>query len=295
MLPFPKQPTDAIQLADWLELGALIARDRNSSYGDLERTLRRSALAELQTDGEIEQKLAEVADELNRRSQSAAEAYPFRIEGSVIGVRRRLLRLEPYVFCLCLSYFGDKRRPGQTTFPRRLFEGLSSIAAGNYLAGAAIRFASPRSTGISKAFREAVTALCKEHIGEGQTFRIQPVGSAKDSRLDVVAWRDSPDRLPGKLLLFGACASGSDWHEKVFELNPVSFCNKWMAEQPVAFVKAFFVPHRIHLQDWKHHSWDAGITFDRCRIAFWAMNGDNRIDYSEYKAWTQSVLRSAQA
>lgn len=293
MLPFPKQPTDAIQLADWLELGALVARDHNSSYGDLERALRRNALAELQTDEEVEQKITEVADELNRRSQSAAEAYPFRIEGSVIGFPRRLLRLEPYLFCLCLSYFGDKRRPGQTPFPRRLFEDLSSIAAGNYLAGAAIRFGWPRSRGIPRAFREAVTALCIGYIGEGQTFREQPVGRTKDSRLDVVAWRDSPDRLPGKLLLFGACASGGDWHEKVFELNPNSFCKKWMAEQPVSFVKAFFIPHRIHLQDWKHNSWDGGIIFDRCRIAFWAMNGENRIDYSEYQLWTQSVLRSA--
>jgi hypothetical protein len=138
-----------------------------------------------------------------------------------------------------------------------------------------------------------VTALCIEHIGEGQTFREQPVGSTKDSHLDVVAWRDSPDRLPGKLLLFGACASGSDWHEKVFELNPDSFCQKWMAEQPVSFVKAFFIPHRIHLKDWKHHSWDGGIIFDRCRIAFWAMNGHNRIDYPEYQLWTKSVLGSA--
>jgi hypothetical protein len=281
-------------LADWLELGALLAKDRNSSYGDLERVLRRSALAELQTDEEIERKIAEVADELNQRSQSAADAYPFRIDGSVIGVRPRIRSLEPYLFCLCLSYFGDRRRPGDTIFPRRLFEDLSSAAAGNYLSGAAIRFGSPRSKGIPRAFSKAVTALCMEHIGEGQSFREQPVLKAKDGGLDVVAWRDSPDRLPGKLLLFGACASGDDWDDdKLGQLNPDSFCKEWLAVLPVSLIKAFFIPHRIEPIRWNHVSWKAGIIFDRCRIAFWAMNGYNRIDYSEYKAWTQSVLRSA--
>lgn len=292
MLPFPTQPTDAIRLADWLELGALVARDRNSSYGDLERALRRSALAELETDEEIERKIAEVADELNRRSQSAAEAYPFRIGGSVIEARPRLRGLVPYLFCLCLSYFGDHRRPGEAIFPRRLFEDLSSVAAGNYVAGSAIRFGWPRR-GISRAFREAVVSLCMNQIGEGGTFREQPVLASKDSHLDVVAWRDFPDRLPGKLLLFGACASGNDWHDKLSELNPDSFCRKWMAEQPISLVKAFFVPHRIELLKWKNHSFDAGIMFDRCRIAFWAMNGGNRIDYSEYQLWIKSALGSA--
>ena len=291
MLPLPKDPTNRVRLADWIELGANLASNHSSSYGDLERALRRMALQELQTDEEIERKIAEVADELGRRSIAAGSAYPYAVDSSVISAKRRSRQSIPYVFCLCLSYFGDRSQSSSHIRPRRLFEDLSTVAAGNYLSGSGIRFGWPRKV-ISKAFREAVTSLCLSYIGEGLQFREQPTLSSKDSRLDVVAWRDSPDRLPGKLLLFGACSSGHDWRNKLYELNPDSFCKKWMAEQPASFVKAFFVPHMLEQLSWKHHSWDAGIIFDRCRIAFWAVNGTNRIDYSPYAQWAQFVLHT---
>jgi hypothetical protein len=293
MLPLPNDPTDSIRLADWLELGALLAKDRNSSFGDLERALRRAALQEIQADEEIERKIAEVADELNRRSIAAASGYPFNFEGSVVSIRKGSRQATPYLFCLCLSYFGDRRQAGLQIAPRRLFEEISSTAAGNYVSGRAVRFGWPRKT-ISNDFKKAVTSLCsRDYIGEGLQFREQPTFSAKDSRLDVVAWRNSPDELPGKLLLFGACSSGNDWRDKLYELNPVSFCNKWMAEQPISFVKAFFVPHRLELQRWGHYGLDAGIIFDRCRIAFWSVNGTNKADYSEYLQWVRSALKAA--
>jgi len=294
MLPILNEPTNAIRLGDWLELEALVAKDRNSSYGDLERVLRRLDVFELRTDEDIECKIAEVADELRRRAYAAGSAYPFIIDGSVISAQAYRRKFFPYLFCLCLSYFGDQRKANKRIFAQRLFEDLSSIAAGNYVSGEAIRFAWPRR-GISRSFESAVNHFCAECIGEGQGFRQQPILCSKDSRLDVVAWRDFPDKLPGKLLLFGACSSGNDWIEKLCELNPDSFCRKWMAEQPISLVRAFFVPHRIDHLRWKHRSWDAGIIFDRCRIAFWAANGPNAIDHTEFFGWIKSVLRAVTA
>ncbi len=291
MLPTPDEPTNSLQLADWLELEALIAKDRNSSFGDLERFLRRLGLFESRTDEDIERKIAEVADELSRRIVAAGSAYPFSMHGSVLLARSRRPKYSPYIFCLCLSYLGRGRRQLEMISARRLFEELSSAAAGNYVKGKAVRFAWPRKN-ISKAFKEAVNDLCsRKNIGEGLGFRQQTVSSSKDSRLDVVAWRDFPDGLPGKLLMFGACSSGGNWQSKINELNPDSFCKKWMSEQPISLVKAFFVPHRLEEPCWKHHSLDAGIIFDRCRIAFWATNGTNTIGHSEIRDWAKSILR----
>ena len=294
MLSLPREPTDPLRLADWLELVALSSPGRNSSYGDLERALNRAALHELDSDELIEHKLSQVDDELQRRVGSAGSAYPFNVDHSVVSAQRRRRRFVPYLFCLCLSYFGDRRRPGDPTFPRRLFEDLCTVAAANYVGGAAIKFGWPRR-GVSRAFRDAIDELCTTYIREGECFREQPTLYSKDNRVDVVAWRDSPDRLPGKLLLFGACASGRDWNDKLTELNPDSFCKKWMSESPVSpMVKAFFVPHRIDHLRWKHANWDAGVVFDRCRIAFWSLSGRNRISHLEYLKWTEVTVKATQ-
>ena len=106
MLSLPKKnPTDTIQLADWLEIYALISGDRNSSRGDLESALRTASLFEPEGDEAIQRKILEVFQELDDRTRSAAEAYPFILNGGVLSLRGKWEEFPAYVFCLCLSYF----------------------------------------------------------------------------------------------------------------------------------------------------------------------------------------------
>lgn len=191
---------DGISLADWLEICALISTDRNSSLGDLERLLNRFSI--LQTgDGSLETKLPEVAFELQRRLQAAADAYPFNFDGVRLELKGTAEQYPSYVFCLCVSTFKWENKKGAKAFPARMFEHLSSFAAKNFLQGDSIRFAAPREDGFPSEFRVAIDELCRR-VGEGAGMKAKKLKAGQDDTLDVVAWRDFPDKRPGKLLLF---------------------------------------------------------------------------------------------
>ena len=104
MRALPDRPTDAIKLADWLELEALSSTDESSSSGDLERALKTSGIMGVDADEAIERKTSEVFLELNSRAIAAGDGYPYRIGQSVVEVLANRKRFLPYIFCLCISY-----------------------------------------------------------------------------------------------------------------------------------------------------------------------------------------------
>ncbi|MFH1647521.1 MAG: hypothetical protein ABID71_07560 [Chloroflexota bacterium] len=273
MIPLPKTPTDTIKLCDWLEIGALLADDSSASSGDLKAVLRRAGIYDAGGENALDLKVLDVFHEFEQRETAAGGFYPFKLRGGLLTVDNWPSRV-PYVFCLCLSYFGWKNKIGNVTYPRRLFEDLSCDAAKNYLHGKAVRFASPRVS-LPKGFQKAVSALCISHLREGEGCRIRPLLSAKDDTIDVVAWQDFPDGFPNKLLLFGGCASGNNWEGKINDCQPDAFCEDWMIIKPVSqLIKTFFIPHRIDKDIWFKHSRRCGIIFDRCRIAYWVADGN---------------------
>ncbi len=283
MLELPDSPTDHLKLADWLELYALISPDLNSSQGDLEGALRVSALFDSGDNERIERQSLEIFDELEQRVNAAGEAYPFQLNYSgVLQVRSSWEKFPAYIFCLCLSYFGS-----EDSKPRKLFEQVSCLAARKYLQGEVIGFGAPR-TELPSSFSEAVTEMCR-HIGEGQSYKDQPSLSSKDDRLDLVAWKDFRDKLSSKILMFGQCASGWDWEDKLTELRPEAFCGNWMADFPTSpLIRSFFTPHRIERRKWNWATRNAGILFDRCRVAYWA-HGEEA-DYNHHLAWSKDLL-----
>lgn len=316
MLPLPKTPLNAIKLADWLELGALGSSDRSSSAADLERALRAIGFPdehqtdeadedqtdetdEGQADEAIERKILEVFAELGSRLVAAGPGYPFTIDRSLLELSHNWRTYLPYVFCLCLSYFRWQHPRGYPIFPARLFEHLSTIAAGNYVAGDAIRFAAPR-VNLPKKFSLALDTLCRDLIKEGDGYKDNTPASSKDRTLDVVAWRKFRDDSPGKLLLFGQCATGADWADKLTELQPGAFCAQWMlTTPPVEPLRAFFIPHRVEEDSWEWYSRRAGIIFDRCRLSFWIAVpdaeglGSSQIA-TDCETWTSSILMANQ-
>ncbi len=294
----PRTPTDLVRLADWLEVSALASPGRTASSVDLEGALDEGSLLEPQAPEEpeaseaLETVVVDVFYELEQRALAAGPAYPFLVDIPVLRARRNWRARSSYVFCLCLSYFGVTRRNGASVYPRRIFEALCVDAARSYLRGEAIRFASPRTSDtVPKSFVAAIDQLCRGHIGEGEGFRKQPVLSGKDRGLDVVAWRDAPDALPGKLILFGNSASGWNWESKLDELQPLNFCADWMVEVPVSpLLKAFFMPHRMDRRYWDRNTRRAGIIFDRCRISALVPRLPVTERLGDGLAWTRSRL-----
>jgi len=297
MLPLPDSPTDKIKLADWLEINALLSPDGNSSRGDLESALRTSGLFGSDRSEVIETKTLDVFGELEDRAKAADVAYPFKIEGSHL--KKLDWEKQPaYVFCLCLSYFGCAERKGSKAFPRRWFEHLSRDAAQHYIGGEALRFGSPRlKAELPVGFTEAINHICRK-LNEGEGYKAGGLSDRKDDALDIIAWKRFPDDLPGKLILFGNCASERNWEgSKKTELTPEPFCSDWLIDPPKCkIIKSLFIPHRVEYKRFLSHLKRAGIIFDRCRISYWAYYSHQAItshvlDYSVLAKWSQQRLQ----
>ncbi len=292
-LPEAANPLD---WADWLELVALVSPERRSGIAAVERNLKRLSRFDsertIQQNSSVEAVCADVSGELERRAVAAGGAYPFRLDGGELVFSGDIKTHAAYIFCLCLSWFGWKQKKGNKIFPRRMFEDLSKYAAAAFINGKALRFGSPR-TELPASFREALLKMCVL-IGEGRVREIDGHIDAQDDTLDLIAWRDFPDGVEGKLFLVGQCASGRDWESKKRELDAEAFFDDWFVERPPSLRGmriGFFIPHRVPRSKWVRITRRAGIIFDRCRIAYWSHSSSSFTNKNPYADWSAKTLR----
>lgn len=232
---------------------------------------------------------AEVHEELGWRERVLGRLYPFRLETS--GTNWRLSRAPAprdesvragrsfYRFCLLVSALRDERIPDRdlTKQAEREFEQVARTGAGT-LGGDAIAFGSPREDGAS--FRAAL-----EDVGSRlgwtphQDNPLWSSGKEKDAGVDVIAWRDFPDRRPGRVVLLGQAATGRGWGEK--GVNPSEFLSWFSYPRPGDCLRALFTPFPQHhacggqkghpfedvarAEAWKRER-SLGLVVDRLRI-----------------------------
>lgn len=205
---------------------------------------------------------------LNHRTNISKQtrSYPFKVSDEGLSLRTSWNE-SPYVFQLLVSQ-GRKRSLPDGTSCYTLFEELSAAAAGSYLgvSQTAVVFGAPRRD-LPSGFRDAVNELVKR-IGEGNGCANRPdVGNSKDDGLDIVAWKEFPDKRPSKLILFGQCATGKNWKRKIGELDAGKWCKRNLTQSlAVDPIRAFFVARDLSTGD----AAEAGlnqILLDRCRIA----------------------------
>ncbi|HEY3970214.1 MAG TPA: hypothetical protein VGL79_02340 [Solirubrobacteraceae bacterium] len=274
--------------ADWLELRALLADDRNSSLTDLVRAIRPTGTIEAVIDEQLGNENASPAElsdpgddmsetvadsassELDDRELACGGAYPFTRGPQHLQALPEAVR-SVYVFLLLLSTDGVLSSPDGLSAPE-LFEDIATVAAGSFFGGSAdhvhvYQFGFPRRRTL-KGFKPAIDDLCTQ-LGEGGAARDRPnQRHQKDAKLDIVVWRSFPDGRTGKLVAFGQCAAGADWTTKVSELQPRAFTNSWMSE-PLGIepTRMFFCPFRVERDTWPTTVMASGLLFDRCRIA----------------------------
>jgi hypothetical protein len=154
-----------------------------------------------------------------------------------------------------------------------LFEELACFSAKGYIGGDALIFGTSSRTGprVKKRFESSINALTKK-LGEGRGFSRRRTFSAKDSKLDVVAWKGFPDARPSQVILFGQCAAGANWRTKLNELIPEDFWDLWIDGGKVSSpMRSVFIPHSLFADDeWANHATRARLLFDRCRVVAFA-------------------------
>ncbi|MFY9342273.1 MAG: hypothetical protein WAT39_07280 [Planctomycetota bacterium] len=309
-LAAPSAGEGTCALADYMELCAIKAGDRNTSIQDLVQDLKRSGTSvsgedELDDDEsagpadlmveahrvQAEEAFAELDDRWIACGSDRA-AYPFSLLDRALQANA-VPQDSIYLFLLLLAKYGKDAGP-KHSFPERTFEELCAHAAAGYFGGAAlggqaVRFGHPRR-GLPTSFHAALHEVCRR-VGEGAA-RDAPRPGVKDGKLDVICWRPFPDGRQGILLGFGQCATGwNEWQAKAGELQPQSFMDKFMAERfAVPPTRLFFVPWRVERSCWRDCSCDGGILFDRCRIALLTKDVDASLR-TECSTWSRYVLK----
>ena len=285
----PTASDGAREHADWLEAAALLSREGCVSMEMLVSIIRRGGTvdafeSEVEDYGdrgsEVSQRIGNDAfAELQARATACNGRYPFAVTQGLLSVNEEAER-SIYVLLLLLSGCAPTSgHKGTAT----LFERICTDAAREYLGGAllgvnALRFGAPRHKPQVK-LHEAIDHLCRE-LGEGGGCAHEAKARHKgDAGLDVVAWKHFPDKKVGKLIAFGQCAGGSTaWDLKVNELDGAKFAKKWLREAfAVDPIRMFFLPRWVDSENWRDTGVDAGIVFDRGRIAAFSATRDAKL------------------
>ena len=298
----PSARAGAHELADFAELTAW--REGGVSALGLLRRLGRigendhsEGVAE---DEEAEPAVEETCEELERRGRAcgAVGGYPFEMDaaGNTLQVagRDRSPGRDVYRYLLLatrLDMGRDREHAGIDG--TLLFEKLSAEIAQAYLGDRAESLVFGTAAG-GADFPGKVDDLCRR-IGEGGGFarraRVSP--ERRDGKLDVVAWKPFSDGMEGKLIAFGQCKTGTGYKRSLAQLQPDSFCGKWMRSIPVLNpVRMFFVSESLSRRDWAGDGLDGGLVFDRCRIVDFCGGASGAV-LDELAAWTEAAAGAA--
>ena len=265
------------ELADFAELtcwqdGVTSATALSNSLARLEENDYSDGVPE---EDEIDGRIEEAYEEMERRSEACGGGYPFEIGGQGLTIlaiqdsgNPRHVVYQYLLLATRLNMSNNRSHAGIDG--TLLFEELSAEVARVYFGDRAQSIVF--GTASSKAnFAGKVNDLCFQ-LKEGGGF-VDNSGSrrtrARDGKLDVVAWKPFTDELPGKLIGFGQCKTGTHYENELTQLRPDAFRDKWLRSPLVVLpIRMFFIAEALDFSydNWSLVSSDAGLLFDRCRI-----------------------------
>ena len=306
-VPSPEADDRLVNLADWVEVKALLDADGNASQEDLARALARA----YSMDGTAAKTLAgDVFKELLDRHDSCIPLpgkghdweYPFTVNSSasLLSLRTKLGQSKRgllYSFLLVASRADmDAQRKLEGLDPTVLFEQLCADILLNFWGGAndhtgSLVFGTARTKDLTnKKFEANINNLCvtlKE--GRGLKDKAKAPG-AGDGKLDVVVWRIFSDGRSGGLVGFGQCKTGIHWKTHLTKLVPRNFCRNYFKEPLILDpIRVYMVPHRVDGAAWDSHTGDGGLLLDRCRLVQYGYDISKDV-FGNCKKWLDAAL-----
>lgn len=302
-------------LADWIELQAIRDLSRKSIGSVLSNPLDIAddlfsedlevwdeQAKEFVDESILDEKREELVDaafeEIIFRQQTLGVCYPFEIDprqatiqfnGAVLASNVGAL---VYTTCLMVSAMRTEQieitaeHEGLIEDLAEIFQICACLAAGGFTGGQVVSFGFPRpdGTGFLEALRTTYTRFRSGKVKPAVPIGISPF--VKDYGVDVIAWRDQPDGLPGKLYLLGQCASGKNWLGKALKGDIEGFHGTWFDEQPATIcLPSMFIPFVSYSEQnesgnfafvdgIRNFLWSKemhfGLIFDRSRVAYHA-------------------------
>ena len=238
--------------------------------------------------------------EIERRIEACDGGYPFDVDGNgnalhIIIQNAGNSKYIVYKYLLLATRLNMSNNHVHANIDGTLlFEELSAEAGRHYLGKRAESLVFGTSASVL-GFRAKVDDLCaKIREGNGYASRDDTTPNEKDGKLDVVLWKHFSDQLPGKFIAFGQCKTGTNYKNTLTQLQPDSFCRKWL-QTPLSLPpsRMFFVAEALPRNDWYNAASDAGLLFDRCRIVDFC--DDIRQDVLEkITTWTGAAAQSTE-
>ncbi|MYA34835.1 MAG: hypothetical protein F4164_03095 [Gemmatimonadales bacterium] len=256
-------PLDAMHdsdvAADYLELLAAFSSDGQSSPADIVNAADIEAESEYHDVDEEMRGHESIADAALRRIATRLdvleEAYPFELDFTAgilsLDVNKLDLPGTAYVLSLLLANlrsvspllqdFERYPSPDEVDAWRRWFQYYATAAVAGEIGGSAWSFGFPRpdGSGFIAKLEEIWRTLKDGRVSADASAPSSP----KDGEIDVLAWKETRDGLPGFLLVAAQVATGADWKSKSIkrDVNSV-FKNRWFAKrQPVTEMIAYHV------------------------------------------------------
>ncbi len=273
--------------ADFLELNALFSNDGQSFSEEIVNALELAAETEYEdVDDEIRTREEVAAGAVNRmasRKRVLATSYPFDIDdnGDVIFFTGEQADLghTAYLVSLILSNLqsvspllvGSGVHPTEEEVLRlrKYFQYLATAAIAAEVGGPAWSFGFPRPdrTGFFPKLSEIWESLRDGTVGADSSAPADP----KDDKIDIFAWREQKDGLPGFLLLAAQVATGRDWKEKSLKSHVGGvFQQRWFSRRaPVSAMVAYHViPFARPDEEFRDDVLVLGNVLHRLRVPF---------------------------
>lgn len=244
--------------ADFLELNALFSKEGQSFSEDIVNALELAAEEEyVDVDDEVrnrEEVAAGAVSRMSSRKRVLAARYPFDIDenGDVIcytGVEEDLGHTA-YLVSLILSNLnavspllvGSGVHPSdeEVILLRRYFQYLATAAIAAEVGGPAWSFGFPRpdGTGFLAKLTDVWTSFKDGRVGADPSAPPDP----KDDQVDIFAWREQKDGLPGFLLVIAQVATGKCWKSKSIKHHFGGvFSKRWFSPEPATVALAYHV------------------------------------------------------
>ena len=302
MFKWPRTPSPRAsrhELADYAEL--VCWKDNITSTtvlsADLGRLEENDYSEGVPEEEEAPQIVEEAYLEIERREEACRYGYPFVVgeQGYTLQASQEVGNYKHIIYkylllATRLNMKDDREHAGIDG--ASLFEELSSEAARKYLGARAESIVFGTAAGEAD-FPRKVNDLCKRiKEGDGYVNRSEGPPREQDGKLDIVAWKHFKDWLPGKLIAFGQCKTGTNYKDELTQLQPDSFCRKWVRSPLILTpVRMFFVAEALSRSRWVNTAYDAGLLFDRCRIVDFC-DGISEDVLEKVKAWTEAAAKA---
>ena len=292
------------ELADFAELTCW--KDSGTSATALSRMLGRleeSVYSEGVPEEEVvDWRVEEAYEEIERRQEACGDGYPFvtGYQGLTLQATQdvRNSRHIIYKYLLLATRLDmNMHRSHENVDGTKVLEELSAEVARVYFGERAKSLVF--GTGSSSAsFSSKVDDLCLQ-LKEGGGFVTNPGPRrtrARDGKLDVVAWKPFTDEMPGKLIGFGQCKTGTHYENELTQLRPDAFRDKWLRSPLVVLpIRMFFIAEALDFSydNRSLFSSDAGLLFDRCRIIDFCDGVDAGV-LAKIGEWTEAAANAVE-